>query len=50
MHDMSEPLPNTDYIAFSDDITQITSGHYKFGDAAVNTQHPIEQINAFENK
>ena len=25
-HDMPEPLPNTNYIAFADDITQITSG------------------------
>ena len=28
-HDMPEPLPNTDYIAFADDITQITTGRYK---------------------
>ena len=28
-HDMPEPLPNTDYIAFADDITQITAGRYK---------------------
>ena len=47
---MPEPLPNTDYIAFADDITQITSGRYKYRDAARNTEHAIRQINEFENK
>ena len=37
--DMPPPLPNTDYIAFADDITQITAGRYKPADAARNTQH-----------
>ena len=49
-HDMPEPLPNTDYIAFADDITQITSGRYKYRDAARNTEHAIQQIDEFENK
>ena len=30
---MPEPLPNTEYIAFADDITQITSVRYKYKDA-----------------
>ena len=47
---MPEPLPNTDYIAFADDITQITAGRYKYNDAARNTQHAIQQINNYENK
>ena len=41
---MPEPLPNTDYIAFADDITQITSGRYKHRDAARNTEHAIRQL------
>ena len=47
---MPEPLPNTDYIAFADDFTQITAGRYKYKDAARNTQHAIQQINRYENK
>ena len=47
---MPEPLPITNYITFADDITQITSGPYKFADAARNTAHTIKQINTFENK
>ena len=47
---MPEPLPNTNYIAFADDITQITSDPYKLADAARNTAHEIKQINTFENK
>ena len=49
-HDMPEPLKITDSIAFADDIIQITSEHYKFRDAAINTQQAIQQINAFETK
>ena len=49
-HDMPDRLPNTDYIALADDITQITSGRYKFRDAAVNTEYAINHINTFENK
>ena len=49
-HDLPEPLPNTEYIAFADDITQITSGRYKHKDAARNTEHAIRQINTFERK
>ena len=29
-YDLPPSLPSTDYIAFTDDITQITSGPYKF--------------------
>jgi hypothetical protein len=49
-HDLPQPLPNTDYISFADDITQITSGRYKSHDAARNTEHAIQQINTFEQK
>ncbi|NJL51981.1 MAG: hypothetical protein HC930_06695 [Hydrococcus sp. SU_1_0] len=49
-HDMPPPLPNTDYIAFADDITQITSGKYPPKYAAHQTKHAIQQINTFENK
>ena len=47
---MPEPLPNTEYIAFADDITNITAGRYKYKDAARNTQHAIQQVNNYENK
>ena len=49
-HDIPPPLPSTEYIAFADDITQITSGPYNYRYAAHNTKHAIEQINTFENK
>ena len=49
-HDLPPPLPSTDYIAFADDITQITSGPYKFRHIANITKHAIQQINTFENK
>jgi len=49
-NDIPHPLLNTDYIAYADDITQITSGRYKQKDAARNTKHAIEQINTYENK
>ena len=47
---MPEPLHNTNYIAFADDIIQITSGPYIFADAARNTAHAIKQIAQIENK
>ena len=49
-HDIPDPLPNTEYIAFADDITQITFGPYKYRDATRNTQHAIQQINTFEEQ
>lgn len=49
-HDIPPPIPNTDYIAFADDITQITAGRYPHQYAAHQTQHAIQQINAFEKK
>jgi hypothetical protein len=49
-HDLSPPLSNTDYIAFADNITKITTGRYKHNYAAQQTQHAIQQINTFENK
>lgn len=49
-HDIPEPLENTDYIAYADDITQITSGPYKYKSATQNTEHAIKQVNDFEAK
>ena len=49
-HDLPPPFPTTEYIAFADDITQITAGTYNYRYAAHNTKHAIEQINTFENK
>ena len=47
---MPDPQPNTEYFALANDITQITSGHYKLRDATRNTEHAINPINEFENK
>ena len=49
-HDMPPPLPTTDYIAFADDITQLTYGHYNYKYATQNTEHAIRQINDFERR
>ena len=49
-HNLPQLLPSAEYIAFADDITQITSGPYNYRYAAHNTKHAIEQINTFENK
>lgn len=49
-HDMPPPLPDTDYICFADDITQIISVPYNYKVAAQNTSCAIEQINKYENK
>jgi hypothetical protein len=48
-HDIPPPLPDTDYICFADDITQIISTpNYK--GTARSTQYAIQQINTYENK
>lgn len=49
-HDIPEPIANTDYICFADDITQITSGKYSHRAATQTTQNAIEQINKYERK
>ena len=49
-HDMPEPLPWTNYIAFADDITQITSGRHPPRYASQLTAHAIQQVNNFENQ
>ena len=49
-HDLPTPLQSTEYIAFADDITQITAGLYNHRYSAHNTKHVIVQINTFENK
>ena len=46
-HDLPQPLPDTDYIAYADDITQLIATP---GNIANNTIHAIEQINHFENQ
>ena len=48
IHDMPEPIPNTDYVCFADDITQITYSHNTPSYHARLTQRAIEQINEFE--
>jgi len=51
-NDLPEPLPDTDYITFADDITQIISvpNNYPAKAIANNTKHAIQQINNFENR
>ena len=50
VHDLPDPLPNTDYIQYADDITQIISapGDYRF--IGHQTTYAIRQLNDFENK
>ena len=51
IHDLPEPIPNSDYIAFADDITQITFSHFRHNNhVSRTTQRAIEQINNYENK
>ncbi|KAF2345389.1 Reverse transcriptase domain [Trinorchestia longiramus] len=49
-HDLPSPMPNTDYIAFADDITQITFGCNSHNMPACLTTRAIAQINAYERK
>lgn len=50
-HDCPEPIIDSDYVAFADDITQIISSPWKNVRAiAHTTQHSIKQINNYENK
>ena len=49
-HDAPTPAPNTDYIAFADDITQISSGRHPAHVAATTTTQAITDMNNFENK
>lgn len=45
-HDLPPPIPDTDYIMYADDITQIIATQ---GNISNNTEHAIRQINSFEN-
>ena len=47
---MPHPIPNTDYICYADDITQIISGRFTYKNTAQQTQHAIQQLNNFEGK
>ncbi|KAF2350129.1 Reverse transcriptase domain [Trinorchestia longiramus] len=49
-HDLPPPIPNTDSIAFADDITQITFSPNSRNMATRVTSRAIAQINAFERK
>ena len=50
IHDLPEPITNSDYISFADDITQITFSHFKGPKFIANTTaKAIKQINDFEN-
>ena len=49
-HDIGEPPAHCDYIAYADDITQITAYQYNPSYAARCTARAIEHINNFESK
>ncbi|KAF2346176.1 Reverse transcriptase domain [Trinorchestia longiramus] len=49
-HDLPSPTPNTDNIAFADDITQITFHPDSHNMTACLTTRAIAQINAYERK
>ena len=49
-HDIGEPPIRSDYIAYADDITQITAYHHSPRYAALCTARAIEHINNFESK
>ena len=49
-HDIPEPIPNTDYICYAGDITQIISGRFTYKYTAQQTQHAILQLNNYEAK
>ena len=49
-HDIGEPPTHCDYIAYADDITQITSFKHSHRYAARLTARAIEHINTFEKK
>ena len=48
--DIPEPLVDTDYLQYADDITQIIALPANPRAIANNTKHAIEQINSYENK
>ena len=50
VHDLPDPLPNTDYIQYADDITQIIAAPGTYRSIGQNTTHAIGQINDYENK
>ena len=50
VHDCPPPIPDTDYVAYADDITQIIAIRGNPTVVANNTTHAIEQINNYENK
>ena len=50
VRDLPDPLPNTDYIQYADDITQIISAPGTYRSIGQNTTHAIGQLNDFENK
>ena len=48
IHDMPDPIHNSDYVCFADDITQITYTKHSPNLHARKTQRAIEQINEYE--
>ena len=48
--DIPQPLPDTDYIQYADDITQIIALPGPPEAIAQNTAHAIRQINEYENR
>ena len=49
-HDIVEPSHHMDYIAYADDITQITAHKYSYRMASLTTARAIKHINNFEKK
>ena len=50
VRDLPDPLPNTDYIQYADDITQIIAAPGNHKVIGHNTTHAIRQLNDYENK
>ena len=50
VHDLPDPLPNTDYEQYADDITQIIAAPGNYRTIGQNTTHAIAQLNDYENK
>lgn len=49
-HDIPPALPNSSYVQYADDITQIISAPGTHNSIAQNTEHAVKSINSYENK
>ena len=50
VRDIPHPLPNTDYIQYADDITQVIAAPGPPNVISQNTSQAIEQLTRYENK